>query len=125
MDIAQIGPSLPPSLPAAVPQPAQAPAPQATLGTEQAKTAEEAARSEKEASPPSKEKLDAAVQDVRDFIENFASLDFSVDDDTGRTIVKLVDSETKEVIRQIPSQEMLEISKALDGLKGLFVHQQA
>lgn len=125
MDIAQIGPSLPPSLPAAAPQPAQTPAPQATLGVEQANTADEAARSEKEASPPSKEKLDAAVQDVRDFIENFASLDFSVDDDTGRTIVKVVDSETKEVIRQIPSQEMLEISKALDGLKGLFVHQQA
>ncbi|EKD73314.1 MAG: hypothetical protein ACD_45C00364G0001 [uncultured bacterium] len=76
--------------------------------------------------PIGKEELNSAVKDVRSFIDTFAAqLDFSVDDDSGRTIVKVIDTETKELIRQIPSQEMLEIAKALDNFKGLFVQQKA
>ena len=40
-------------------------------------------------------------------------MDFSVDDKTGRFVVKVIDSQTKEVIRQIPSEEMLAISRHL------------
>ena len=40
-------------------------------------------------------------------------------------MVKVVDQSTKEVIRQIPSEEMLAIAKALDSLKGLLVRQTA
>ena len=40
-------------------------------------------------------------------------------------MVKIIDSATKEVIRQVPSQEMLAIAKALDSIKGLFVKQSA
>ena len=50
---------------------------------------------------------------------------FSIDDDTGRTIVKIVDSQTDEVIRQMPSEEVLAISKAIDKLQGLLIKQQA
>lgn len=72
------------------------------------------------------EELNSAVKDVRRFIDTFsAQLDFSVDDDSGRTIVKVIDTETKELIRQIPSREMLEIAKALDNFKGLFVQHKA
>lgn len=49
---------------------------------------------------------------------------FSIDDDSGRTIVKVVDNATKEVIRQIPSEEILSIAKALDRLKGLLIKQE-
>lgn len=52
-------------------------------------------------------------------------LEFSVDPDSARTIVKVVDKTTNEVIRQMPTQEALEIAKALDRLQSLLVKQQA
>ena len=48
-----------------------------------------------------------------------------MDDSTGKTVIKVVDSSTHELIRQIPSEEMLEIARALDRLQGLLVHQKA
>jgi flagellar protein FlaG len=41
-------------------------------------------------------------------------LEFSVDQSSGRSIVKIVERATKDVILQIPSEEMLRIGKALD-----------
>ena len=52
------------------------------------------------------------------------SLQFSIDDDSGRTVVKVVDRQTEEVLRQIPSEEMLDIARALGKLKGLLVEQK-
>src|SRR5688572_18888645 len=37
-----------------------------------------------------------------------SELDFSIDDATGKTIVRVVDRETGSIIRQMPSKEMLE-----------------
>ncbi|HMY07311.1 MAG TPA: flagellar protein FlaG, partial [Accumulibacter sp.] len=51
--------------------------------------------------------------------------EFSVDNDTGQMVVKVVDKSTQEVIRQVPSKEMLAIAKTLDNIKGLFVKQTA
>ena len=73
-----------------------------------------------------REQLDAAVKATKDFVGTInSSLEFSVDDDTGTSVVKIIDKETKELIRQIPSQEMLSIAKALDTIKGLLVRQKA
>ncbi|NMG45883.1 flagellar protein, partial [Aromatoleum toluvorans] len=67
-----------------------------------------------------------AVAEVQKVLEPVAqNLRFSIDEDTGRTLVKLVDSTTDEVIRQIPSEEVLAISKALDRLQGLLIQQKA
>ncbi|MFC0166589.1 flagellar protein FlaG [Pseudoduganella danionis] len=54
-------------------------------------------------------------------------LEFSVDNDTKRTVVKVVDSGTGEVLRQIPSPEALEIAKSLDSKAstGLLIQQTA
>jgi flagellar protein FlaG len=52
-------------------------------------------------------------------------IQFSIDPDTDRTIVKVIDQRTQEVIRQMPSAEALEIAKALDRLQGLLIRQQA
>jgi len=40
-------------------------------------------------------------------------LQFNVDDSTGRVIVTVIDSETNEVIRQIPNEEILALSRHL------------
>ena len=72
----------------------------------------------------SRQELDQAVKDVNDFVGAVnADLRFSVDDDTGRTVVKVIDNATKEVIKQFPSKEILALAKALDGIKGLLVKQ--
>lgn len=78
------------------------------------------------AQPVSPEQLEAAVDSVREYIRpHNNSLQFSVNDDIGRIVVTVVDSETEEVIRQIPAEEMIAIAKALDSIKGLLVRQQA
>jgi len=64
----------------------------------------------------------AATQAVRSLA---SSLEFSVDRQTGKTIVRVVDTATHEVIRQIPSEEMLAIARALDRLQGLLVRGTA
>jgi flagellar protein FlaG len=40
-------------------------------------------------------------------------------------VVKVIDRETQDVIRQIPSQEMLDLAQALDKLQGLLIKQKA
>lgn len=75
---------------------------------------------------PDRAKLEAATRSVREFVEPINNnLEFSVDHDTGQLVVKITDRATKEVIRQVPSQEMLALAKALDSIKGLFVKQTA
>lgn len=74
----------------------------------------------------SRENLDRALKAVSEFVKTANnSLEFSIDQDTGIDLVKVIDSSTKEVIRQIPSEEIVAIAKALDNLKGLLIHQKA
>lgn len=75
---------------------------------------------------PRPEQVQQAVQQLRQVVAPVArSLQFSVDDATGKTIVRVVDSATKEVIRQIPSEEVLAIARALDRLQGLLFKGKA
>jgi flagellar protein FlaG len=67
-----------------------------------------------------------AVEEVQTFIDKMAQgLQFSVDEDTGKTVVKLIDRNTDTVLRQIPTEEMLQIAKALDKISGLLIEQKA
>ena len=47
------------------------------------------------------------------------NLTFRVDEGSGRTVITVVDTATHEVIRQIPSEEVLAVSRALDVASGL------
>jgi len=62
-------------------------------------------------------KLNASMRD------NGRSLEFSIDEDSKRTVVKLIDVSTKEVVRQYPTEEALRISKSLDSFMGRLIHQ--
>ncbi|MCB5189255.1 flagellar protein FlaG [Methylobacillus arboreus] len=74
----------------------------------------------------SKGNVEAAVKQINEFIAPIMqSIQFSTDNDSGRIVVKVVDSETQKVLRQIPSEEALAISKALDSLQGLIIRQTA
>ncbi|MGB5473373.1 MAG: flagellar protein FlaG [Gammaproteobacteria bacterium] len=53
------------------------------------------------------------------------SLRFSVDDDSGRVVVKVMDKNTDEVIRQIPSEQMLAMMKHINDVDGLIFDDRA
>ena len=70
--------------------------------------------------------LQSAVAAANEFVKPISSaVEFSVDKGSGETVVKVMDTATKEVIRQIPSEEMLDIAKALDKIQGLLIKQKA
>ena len=47
------------------------------------------------------------------------NLSFRVDEESGRTVITVVDAATKEVVRQIPSEEVLALSRFLDATGAL------
>lgn len=51
--------------------------------------------------------------------------EFSVDNESGRSIIKVTDPATKEVIRQIPSEQVLRLNEALDQFQGLLLNRKA
>ena len=52
-------------------------------------------------------------------------LEFSVDPDSKKVVVRLVDGETKQVIRQFPSEELQSIARSIDRMQGLLLNHKA
>jgi flagellar protein FlaG len=70
--------------------------------------------------------LDEALSTLSEHVQNLQrTLQFSVDKESGQTIIKVMDSETKEVIRQIPAEEMLIIARRLQAASGVFLVERA
>jgi flagellar protein FlaG len=75
---------------------------------------------------PSAEQLSQAVKNINSALQaRSQDLEFSVDADSARLVVTVTDKDTKEVIRQMPSKEAMEIAKALDHLQSLLIRQTA
>ncbi len=63
---------------------------------------------------PDSEQLADLVERVQDFVSTFDNrLQFSVDESSGRSVVSVVDSKTGDLVRQIPSEEMLKLVQNL------------
>jgi len=82
-------------------------------------TAEQSSNTQVEVLPATQQdkeqKLEAVVSNINDFVQNLQrNLKFQVSEDGSRTIVQVFDSETDELIRQIPSERMLAIAEALE-----------
>lgn len=70
--------------------------------------------------------LERAVQEVNAALQSFAvGLHFEVDSETDKLVVKVVDRDSGEIIRQIPSEETLRIAKMLGQASGLLLEQYA
>ncbi len=64
------------------------------------------------------DELGEAVENINQFVNSQGrTLNFSVDEESGKPVVKVIDFETKEVIRQIPSEEVLTMAKAIKKLQ--------
>ena len=76
---------------------------------------------------PSAEEVREAADKINIALKSLVSsnLQFSVDQESGQTIVRVVDVETKDVIRQIPNEEALAIAKSLGKFQGLLIEQKA
>lgn len=86
----------------------------------------EASPDAKPSPPPSKEQVEVAVEAVQKAVEPVArNLQFSIDKETGKTVISVVDAATREVIRQIPGEEILAIARAIDRMQGLLLKQKA
>ncbi len=58
------------------------------------------------------EDLQSAVLKLNEAVQSMQrNLEFTVDETTGRTVVKVIDKETSEVIRQIPSEEAMRLAQ--------------
>jgi flagellar protein FlaG len=72
---------------------------------------------------PSKEDpeaLKAAVQEIEKFVQSVRrNLEFSIDEASGKVVVKVIASETGEVVRQLPSAEALKIADSLQSAHSL------
>lgn len=54
------------------------------------------------------QELEQVVSKMSDFVQSLErDLNFSIDESSGRTVIKVIDSQSDEVIRQIPSEEAL------------------
>ncbi len=71
--------------------------------------------------------VESVVAQMKDYVQNVKrDLEFTIDEESGRTIITVKDSETDEVIRQIPPEELLHVVKALQENKAsLFVETKA
>lgn len=50
---------------------------------------------------------------------------FSVDSDTGKTVLRVTDAESGAVLRQIPGDEALSMARILDRMQGVLIRQKA
>lgn len=70
--------------------------------------------------------LETAVKKLNELVAPaLQTVQFSLDDQTERMVVKVVDTVSKQVLRQIPNEEVLAMSKTLDKLQGLMIRQTA
>ncbi len=61
--------------------------------------------------------ISEAVGQINDFIQTVdRNLSFSMDDTSGKTVIKVIDSNSGQLIRQIPNEEVLALASHLQEL---------
>ena len=74
--------------------------------------------------PLEREQLEKVAQQLQDFMgEMNRSLQFQVDEDSGRDVIKVLDKTTGDVIKQYPSEEVLSLVSKLSETAGLLIDQ--
>ena len=111
-----------PASAAVVPGSAQIPASevkQQALKPKQVNPAEVAQRVENSA-----EDVRQAVDKLNELMQNGKrSLNFQVDNSNDRVIVQVTDSQTNELVRQIPTEEALKLKEYIEGMMGIIFNR--
>ena len=86
---------------------------------------EQQSPSQESESEVSKEKLQEAVGAVNDFFEsNHSELKFMFHEGLEQYYVQLVNAETEEVVREIPSKKLLDVYYEMQKLVGMIVDEK-
>lgn len=81
---------------------------------EQAKSGEQA--------PLTPQQLEKVAQQLQDFVgEMNRGLEFSVDKDSGRDVIKVIDKNSGDLVKQYPSEEVLTLVAKLSDMVGGFI----
>ncbi len=71
-----------------------------------------------------REQLEKVAQQLQDFMgEMNRSLQFQVDEDSGRDVIKILDKTSGDVIKQYPSEEVLSLVSKLSESAGILIDQ--
>lgn len=78
---------------------------------------------------PSPEQLKEAADNIKQAMQQSdqnLEFEFSMDTDTKKTVVKVMDRQTGELVRQIPSEETVAIARSIDRFqRSLLLNQKA
>lgn len=113
---------------AAAPQPAD---PATAAAAHPVKTAAlatpatDAVAAEKAAAAPSKTDLKNSVDQINRFLKVNSEVEFSIDHNSGKSVIKVVDTTTNKVLRQFPSEQALEIGQNLQDTNSGLINETA
>ena len=94
--------------------------------TQPAETAAATQSTKESPSEASREQIEGAVATIQDFVQSVQrSINFALDDSSGRVVVKVTDSGSGDVIRQIPSEEALQMAENLSEVRSLLFKAEA
>ena len=80
---------------------------------------------ESEEAPPL-EALKSAAEQIESYLRSIGrQLEFRIDEETGRTVISVLDLETGDLVRQIPSEETLRLARALGTQLNVLIDQLA
>lgn len=72
------------------------------------------------------DEVKSAVAEIEKFLkETRRNLEFSTDEESGKIVVKVIASDSGELIRQIPSEEALRIAHSLNDVKSILFDAKA
>ena len=73
-----------------------------------------------------KEVMQAAAQQIQGYLKDSGrNLNVTLDESTGKYVARVVNPETGEVVRSLPSEETLRIARNIDQMRGMLVNQRA
>lgn len=73
-----------------------------------------------------KQEISNAVKEINTFFQTtHRFLGFSVDEASGEMVMQIRDTQTNELIRQIPGEDVLRLAKQLDSLTGILFKARA
>jgi flagellar protein FlaG len=71
-------------------------------------------------------KVKAAAEDIQKFFHSVQrNLEFSIEEGSGRVIVKVIASDSGEVVRQIPNAEILKLAESLSDANSVLFRAKA
>ncbi|WP_407371271.1 flagellar protein FlaG [Carnobacterium sp.] len=73
----------------------------------------------------SKEELELSIEKANQFLLGLnTQFDFKVHEGTGRTVVRLVDKQTEEVVKEIPPEKMLDVIAGIWDMAGIVIDRK-